>query len=68
MVCLEYDTSFSTLLSKLQFLNDYAVMPRYPNELEITNDDMKTAIQYAKDVQAFVLQVLEKEESTNGTN
>ena len=27
----------------------------------ITNDDMKTAIQYAKDVQAFVLQVLQEE-------
>jgi len=61
--CLEYNASFSSLLSKLQFLNEYAVMPRYPNELEITNADMKAAIQYAKDVQAFVLQVLQEENS-----
>ena len=36
-----------------------AVMPRYPNELAITNNDMKVAIQYAKGVQKFVLQALE---------
>jgi len=58
MICQEYNFSFSILLSKLQFLNEYAVMPRYPNQLEITNDDMKIAIHYAKDVQEFVLEVL----------
>ena len=58
--CQEHDASFSSLLSKLQFLNDYAVIPRYPNELGITNDDMKTAIQYARDVQGFVLQIVSK--------
>jgi len=59
--CEECDSSFSSLLSKLQILNDYAVMPRYPNELGITDEDMKTAIQYAKDVQEFVLLVIEEE-------
>jgi len=57
-VCEKYNMSFSVLLSKLQILNDYSVMPRYPNELGITIDDMITAIQYAKDVQEFVLQIL----------
>ena len=33
-------------------------MPRYPNELGITNEDMKTAIQYAKEVQAFILKAI----------
>ena len=60
-VCENYNASFSVLLSKLQILNDYSVMPRYPNELGITNEDMKTAIRYAKDVQEFVLQAIEKE-------
>ena len=54
--CQENNTSFSSLLSKLQFLNEYAVLPRYPNELGITKEDTKTALQYAKDVQGFVLQ------------
>ena len=59
-ICLKYNTSFSLILSKLQFLNEYAVMPRYPNQLQITIDDMKTAIQHAKDVKEFVLKALEE--------
>ena len=62
-ICQEYNENFSLLLSKVTVLKRYAVTPRYPNELEITNEDMKTAIQYAKDVQAFVLQVLQEENS-----
>ena len=50
IICQKYNASFSSLLLSLQFLNEYSVIPRYPNELEITNADMKTAIQYAKDV------------------
>ena len=60
-ICEKFNSSFSVLLSKLRFLTKYGVMPRYPNDLGITNEDMKNAIQYAKDVQEFVLQVLEKE-------
>ena len=58
--CEEHDASFSSLLSKLQFLNDFAVLPRYPNELGITSDDMKISIQYAKDVQEFILKAIER--------
>jgi len=35
-----------------------AVIPRYPNELGIAGEDMKTAIRYAKDVQEFVMKVV----------
>ena len=40
-ICQEHNASFSSLLPKLQFLNEYAVMPRYPNVLDITNTDME---------------------------
>ena len=63
-ICQNHDESFSSLLPKLQFLNEYAVMPRYPNELGITGEDMNIAIQYAKDVQEFVLKVI-KDMNTN---
>ena len=60
VTCQEYNDSFSILLAKVNVLKNYAVMPRYPNELSITGDDVKTAIQYAKDVQEFVLKVIDK--------
>ena len=63
-ICLGFNQSFISLVSKLQFLNNYSVMPRYPNNLRITSEDMKTAIQYAKDVQEFVLKVIEELQGT----
>ena len=59
--CEKFNSSFSILRSKLRYLTKYGVIPRYPNDLNITNEDMKTAIQYAKDVQEFVLQAIENE-------
>ena len=57
-MCVQYNKEFSVLSPKANVLTNYAVMPRYPNELGITGDDMKTAIQYAKDIQEFVLKAI----------
>ncbi|MDR0287322.1 MAG: HEPN domain-containing protein [Clostridiales bacterium] len=54
-ICQKYNTGFSTLSSEAYILTRYAVLPRYPNELGITNEDMKTALNYAKSIQEFVL-------------
>ena len=59
-VCNKYNEGFSILLTKVIFLTKYAVMPRYPNELQITSEDMKIAIRYAKDVQEFVLKIIDE--------
>jgi HEPN domain-containing protein len=56
-ICQKHNTEFSILLSKLDILNRYSVSPRYPNELEITNEDMKTALSYAKSIQEFVMNI-----------
>ena len=32
--------------------------PHYPNEITISSDDMKTAIQHAEDVQVLILKVI----------
>ena len=39
---------------------DYSVIPRYPNELGITDADVKVAISYAKTVQEFVLKAIDE--------
>ena len=57
-MCEKINSNFSILLPQLDVLLDYAVIPRYPNELKITNDDMKVAINYAKIVQEFVLKAI----------
>jgi HEPN domain-containing protein len=49
---------FSTLTTKCAFLNPYGVMPRYPNELQITVDDAKVALLYANDIKVFIRSVV----------
>ena len=58
-MCLKLSESFSVLSPQMHILTTYAVIPRYPNELGITSADMKTAIQYAKIVQEFVLSAID---------
>ncbi len=55
--CEEIKPGFNTLAVKCTVLSRYGVIPRYPNELQITTDDTKTAIQYAKDIRDYVNKV-----------
>ena len=59
-MCLQINLTFSELSAKMHILKTYAVFPRYPNELGITGEDMKTAIQYAKYVQEFILKIIDE--------
>jgi len=59
-MCQPYNAEFSKLSSNAYVLTRYGVMPRYPNELGITKEDMKNAIVSAKNVQDFVLKVFNK--------
>jgi len=57
-MCVKLEKNFSVLSPIMHVLSTYAVVPRYPNELGITSDDMKTAIRYAKNTQEFVLNII----------
>jgi HEPN domain-containing protein len=52
--CESINSQFSTLLNKCVFLNRYSVIPRYPNELQITDDDVKICLRYTRDIKEFV--------------
>ena len=56
-VCMKFNEQFSTLITKASILTNYAVLPRYPNELSITEEDMKNALLYAKAIQEFVMNI-----------
>jgi HEPN domain-containing protein len=57
-MCTRINSNFSVLLPQLDILRVYAILPRYPNELGITQEDMKTAIKHAKIVQEHVLKTI----------
>jgi HEPN domain-containing protein len=53
-MCEKILPQFSQLSKKCIFLTKFAVAPRYPNQLQITQDDAKIAIKYAKEIVEFV--------------
>jgi len=54
-LCIDISPDFSQFIRKCIFLNKYGVMPKYPNDLQINDDDVKISIKFAKDIQNFVL-------------
>jgi HEPN domain-containing protein len=58
-MCEEFAPDFSILSTKTQSLTQYGVIPRYPNELQITTDAMKLALRYANDIKEFVLAAID---------
>jgi HEPN domain-containing protein len=57
--CEEIKANFSILVPKCASLTKYSVLPRYPHELQITSDDVKLALRYAKDIKQFVLSLVD---------
>jgi HEPN domain-containing protein len=53
-LCEGVDDRFAVILPKCNTLNRYSVIPRYPDELEITTEDTNNAIQYAKAIRDFI--------------
>jgi HEPN domain-containing protein len=53
-MCADIESSFSLLTAKCTFVTKYGVMPRYPIELQIYENDVRLALRYAKDIKDFV--------------
>jgi len=68
-MCTDMDKSFEEITEQCGNLTLYAVQPRYPFEIEITENDMKEAILDADRVLEFILQRLQlTEEITQDDN
>ncbi|MDR0390134.1 MAG: HEPN domain-containing protein [Spirochaetaceae bacterium] len=53
------NADISVLLDKCTFLFQFAVIPRYPNQHEYTEEEVQAAIQYAKEIQGFIKGLVE---------
>ena len=52
-LCLGYDERFNKIANICNELTAYGVEPRYPGEMEISENDMKKALMYAKQIAEF---------------
>lgn len=55
VMCANKYSEFTKFMKQCTFLSKYAVMPRYPNEVLISDDDAKSSIRFAEDIKKFVL-------------
>jgi HEPN domain-containing protein len=53
-----HNSEIKSLLPQLEYLNQFSVMPRYPRELSINDQDTQNAIRYAKIVYDFILKCM----------
>ena len=54
-MCANIQPIFSKFEKQCRYLTKFAVIPRYPNDLQLTVDDAKAAIRFAEDIKEFVL-------------
>jgi HEPN domain-containing protein len=54
-MCETVLAAFNALVKQCVFLNRFSVTPRYPDEIQISADEVKTALRYANEVKDFVL-------------
>jgi HEPN domain-containing protein len=52
--CAEIENSFNEIIEMCERLNDYASQPRYPFEIEITDDDTLLALHDSEKINGFV--------------
>jgi HEPN domain-containing protein len=52
-LCSEQDEGFAEIKRACGALNRYGIQPRYPNELGITENDTRKALEYARQIRDF---------------
>ena len=58
-ICKNISSDFSAFGKKCMFVTKYGIIPKYPNELQINDDDVRSAIRYAKEIKEFVIKKTE---------
>jgi len=56
-MCIDINPKFVKFVKQCTYLTKFAVMPRYPNELQLTDDDAKAAIHFAEEIKEFVVKI-----------
>ena len=52
-MCADYDSQFDNILDKCDYLTQFGVQPRYPDEIDIDGYGTKKALQYANEIKNF---------------
>jgi len=59
VMCDKINPEFAKFKKQCVYLNKFGVLPKYPNELQITEDDANTAIRFAEAIKEFVVKIMQ---------
>lgn len=54
-MCIAENSEFTKFAKQVVFLSRYSVMPRYPNEIQINDDDAASSVRFADYIKKFIL-------------
>jgi len=58
-ICADINPDFLNFIKQCRYLTRFGVLPKYPNELQITEDDAKTAIRFAEEIKEFTVNIIQ---------
>ena len=57
-MCIEIDSEFIKFTKQCRYLNNFGVLPKYPNELQLTEEDANIAIRFAEEIKEYVVSII----------
>ena len=59
-MCADINAQFVKFDKQCRYLTQFAIIPKYPHSLQLTDDDAKAAIRFADDIKEFVVNLINK--------
>jgi len=59
VLCADIVPDFMKYEKQCKYLTNFGVLPKYPNELQITEDDANAAIRFAEEIKEFVVKIIQ---------
>jgi len=58
-MCVKINPAFIKFEKQYRFLTNFGVLPKYPNQLQLTEEDANTAIRFAEEIKEFVVKIIQ---------
>ena len=57
-MCTNLNPDFARFRGQMIYLNNFGIIPKYPNDLQLTEDDAKAAIRFAEEIKEFEVNII----------
>ena len=58
-LCADINAEFVKFDKQCRYLRQFAIIPKYPHSLQITEDDANAAIRFTEEIKEFVVKIIQ---------